>query len=315
MNTLTTIESYSPINGAILAWANGATDATSPRRRDLLHDKAAAVTGFFEWTGKQVESVTPGDLLEWRDTLEQRGLSQNTIYARISRVSAFYTWAMKSGLINSNPVELARPKAPKAYQTESVKALDDDQVRALLAVVKGRQDVQGRRDYAMLLFFILTGMRRAEVCGIKWQDLKINGKGFTVTVRVKGGEIVTREVDNPALRVAILDYLDTSGRKDSIRADDALWLRHDRGSNGKAVTSHGIAKAFIEYAEQAGITGFHIHQLRHTHARIVAEESGSLYEVQEQLGHKNISTTRVYVQRIGVKRDKFSSRVAARLEL
>jgi site-specific recombinase XerC len=54
---------------------------------------------------------------------------------------------------------------------------------------------------------------------------------------------------------------------------------------------------------------------RHTYARIVAEESGSLKETQEVLGHRNEVTTRVYVQRIGVRRDRFSSRVANRLEL
>ena len=49
------------------------------------------------------------------------------------------------------------------------------------------------------------------------------------------------------------------------------------------------------------------------YARIVAEESGSMRETQEALGHMSESVTRVYVQRIGVKKDKFSTIIASRL--
>jgi integrase len=47
----------------------------------------------------------------------------------------------------------------------------------------------------------------------------------------------------------------------------------------------------------------------------VAEISGSLVEIQEALGHKNPATTRAYVQRIPIKRDKFGAEVAKRLKL
>ena len=54
---------------------------------------------------------------------EAHGLAPATVYAKISRVSSFYEWAMESPelaqVIPRNPVKLARPKAPKAYQTES----------------------------------------------------------------------------------------------------------------------------------------------------------------------------------------------------
>jgi site-specific recombinase XerC len=47
----------------------------------------------------------------------------------------------------------------------------------------------------------------------------------------------------------------------------------------------------------------------------VAESSASLTETQEALGHRNLATTRVYVQRIAVKPDKFGDEVARRLKL
>jgi hypothetical protein len=46
---------------------------------------------------------------------------------------------------------------------------------------------------------------------------------------------------------------------------------------------------------------------------MVAEETGSMMETQDALGHRNLSTTRAYVQRISVKRDKHSEHISKRL--
>jgi hypothetical protein len=46
----------------------------------------------------------------------------------------------------------------------------------------------------------------------------------------------------------------------------------------------------------------------------VAEETGSFLEAQEALDHENQSTTRVYVQRITVKRDRHGGKVSARIK-
>lgn len=66
------------------------------------------------------------------------------------------------------------------------------------------------------------------------------------------------------------------------------------------------------YARSAGLDGFHLHQTRHTFARIVAEETGSITATQEALDHSKPSTTRVYVQRIAIKRDQHSGRISRR---
>jgi integrase len=68
-----------------------------------------------------------------------------------------------------------------------------------------------------------------------------------------------------------------------------------------------------KYAEAAGIKDFHLHRLRHTYARIVSETAESLTETQEALGHSNLQTTKLYVQTLGIKKDKFSSAIRDRL--
>jgi site-specific recombinase XerD len=306
---------------ALHLWATATTDAESHCRRDLLRAKQQAAAEFFSHCRKLPGEVRPDDVEGWRKALEERGFKPATVYARLSRLSSFYEWAMRdpqlAGLVKKNPVRLARPKAPKACQTESVKSLDDEQVSKLLKSVGERAvagDVVGKRDYALLLLFVTTGMRRQEVIGLRGSDMELRREDLIIRCRVKGGDYIARSVEEPLVREALLDYLRSCERLNALSSERPVWTRHDRaGKPGAPLTSHAFAKNLKRYAREAGIGKIHIHQTRHTFARVVSEETGSLTETQEALGHKNLATTRAYVQRIAVRRDKHSKRIAERL--
>lgn len=306
------------LRNAVAMWADATTDAGSARRRDLLRDKVGIVADFFIYAGKHPASCTPLDVKAWQAYLEGQGLAPATVYARISRVSSWYRWAMQEPEldVHHNPATLARPKAPKAYQGERTSSLTDDELQRLLLAVKARADagdVVGKRDYALLMFFVSTGMRRREVIQLTWGNLKVNGT-ITLTGEVKGGDYVSREVKDPRVRDALLDYLATSGRLQWMKVDSPLWTRHDRaGAPGRPLSSHAFVQNLKRYAEACGVGDIHLHQTRHTFARLVGEEAGSLLDVQAELGHKNLATTRVYLQRVGVKKDRYSSRILDRL--
>jgi integrase/recombinase XerD len=311
------------LQNAISLWADARTDPGSARRRDLLRDKTKAATDFFVYTDKHPAQVTALDVKAWQVELERSGLSASTIYARISRVSSFYEWAMDDPDLCQemprNPVHLARPKAPKAYQTESTQALSDEEVKALLAVVKSKADggdIVGKRDYALLLLFFATGMRRSEVMCLRWGDVKINDT-VTVTSKVKGGDYAGREIADPRVKDALLDYLRASRRLGAMDMETPLWTSHDRTKlrGGEQLTGHAFAKRVKVYARWAGIGDIHLHQTRHTFARWVSESTGSIIETQDALGHKHAATTRVYVQRVSVQKDKHSAAILDRLDV
>ena len=304
---------------AIRLWADSCTLPDAGRREDLLRDKRRAVEAFFSFIRKHPGEVNPQDVKEWQAELEKQGRRPNTIYVRVSFLSSFYEWLLRDPelgqYIRKNPVEQARPRAPKAYQTESVKSLTDEELERLLSVVAARAaagDVVGKRDYALLLMFVATGMRRAEILGLRGRDLRLD-KGLVITSRLKGGNYAGREIADPQVREALLAYLSSAKRLHVLKTDAPVWTRHDRGGQpGEALSSHCYVKNMKRYAQAAGIEGFHLHQTRHTFARIVAEDSGSITETQDALGHRSTATTRVYVQRISVKRDKHSQRILGR---
>jgi integrase/recombinase XerC len=308
---------------AIHLWAAATTDAESACCQDLLKSKRQAVSSFFVHCGKHPGEVTALDVQGWREVLEGKGFKQATVYARISRLSSFYAGVMRDPalgqFITSNPAPNARPKCPKPYQTESSKALDDEQISALVRIVTQRAvagDVVGKRDYALLLIFITTGMRRQEVIGLRGSDIELRKDDLVIRCRVKGGDYVGRAVNEPLVREALFDYLKSCNRMNAFGSDRPLWTRHDRaGRPGAPLSSHSFSKNLKGYARAAGIEKIHIHQTRHTFARIISEETGSIVETQDALGHKNLATTRVYIGRIAVKRDKHSRQITAKLKL
>src|ERR671913_1476445 len=311
---------------ALRLWAEASTAPSTGRREELQGYKQRVVSSFFAFAGKTPGEISALDVESWRDRLARQkpdglGLRPNTVYARVCFLSSFFEWAMKEpalrGMIGGNPARLALPKAPKAYQTEAVKAWTDEELQAIVRVVAekaARGDVVGKRDYALLLFYLVTGMRREEVISLRGGQVRIEDEAITVTGKVKGGDYVGREVRDPLLREALVDYLSCAGRLSALKTDSPLWTRHDRaGRPGAALTSHAFVKNLKRYAREAGVGDVHLHQTRHSFARIVAEETGSITDTQDALGHRNAATTRVYVRRIAVRRDKHSGKITGRL--
>jgi integrase len=312
---------------ALRLWGEASTAPSTERREEVQGYKRRVVSSFFAFVGKTPGEISALDVEAWRDWLarakpEGLGLKANTVYARVCFLSSFFEWAMREpslrGQIGSNPARLALPKAPKAYQTESVKAWTDEELQSIVRVVSEKAawgNIVGKRDYALLLFYLTTGMRRQEIISLRGGQIRLDDDSVTLTGKVKGGDYVGREVRDPMLREALLDYLSSSGRLSVLKTNSPLWTRHDRaGRPGAALSSYSFVKNLKCYAREAGMGDMHLHQTRHSFARIVAEETGSLTDTQDALGHQSVSTTRVYVQRIAVKRDKHSTRVTSRLK-
>lgn len=308
--------------GAVGLWAEATTGAGVSHRDGALRDKQKAATDFFEFVGKSPGDVQPADVQSWRKALESSGFTANSVYVLISRISSFYKWAMRdptlARVIEFNPVLLARPRKPKAYQTESTKAYTDDEMQRLLSAVAEKADggsVVAKRDYALLLIYFLTGLRRNEVITLRGKDVEFDDGVMILRHKQKGGKYAGRELRDEAAVKALLEYLRAAGRDKVLGTASPLWTRHDlAGRPGAQLSSHALARNLKQYAAAAGVKDARLHRTRHTFARIVGEATGSMAETQEALDHEDAGTTRAYVKRIVVKRDKHSGSVAGRLK-
>jgi site-specific recombinase XerD len=307
------------VNSVVESWLTRTVNSSLRRSSDIRNDKSKAVFDFFDFCAKSAEQVLPNDVEEWRWSLKSQRLADGTIYNRISALAQFYEYLRNEvgmiKLIPINPARVSLPKASKPFQSESVKALSREELSKLLEVVgnyaQGKQPIH-LRDHALLQFYVATGRRRAEIINLRGNSIEIKDGRFFIKAKVKGGFFLNFELNDETTQNALFDYLAATNRADIFGKDEPLWLRHDKGAESnkkKGLTSHGFARRMEIYALEAGIRHFHIHRLRHTFAKIVSEYSESMAETQEALGHSNIKTTQIYVQRLAVKKDKHSKSI------
>ena len=330
---------------AVHAWAKQSTDPASPTHAMTVQVKTNIVMSCLDFCGKPPAAVTPHDILHYQAELEASHLKPATIYTYLQHVSSFYTWAMKvpglQEVIKDNPVRLVRPTAPKPYSSEKTKALSDEQVAELVGLVQARADAElpseptdvdvmrrtvAKRDLAILLLFLTTGMRRREIIQLRWGQVELRRNGSLILrTQVKGGGRRALTVEDPTVQAALLDYLRASGRFPRMKPDAPLWTRHDRAVKARKVkhpgavdppmSSHAFYNNLRMYGKLAGVGDVHPHQTRHTFAAWVGEESGSMHAVQEALGHENEATTRHYLRAIAVEPDRYSAAIVKRLRL
>jgi site-specific recombinase XerD len=204
------------------------------------------VDSFFTEVGRNPGEVTALYVQEWYDRMRHGGRSPATIYAHVSFLSSFYTWARRELGVGANPTLLARPKVPKPYQTGSTKSLTDEEMNCLLASVKSRADagsVVAKRDYTLLLLFFLTGLRRRELVSLRGTDLEFKEKGLVLKYRRKGGKYRAREVMDVEFVEALAEYVTASGREEVFGSDRPLWTRHDRAGRASVPLS---SRSFVK---------------------------------------------------------------------
>jgi hypothetical protein len=87
--------------------------------------------------------------------------------------------------------------------------------------------------------------------GTSGRDIKVEDR-LVLTSKVKGGSYIDREVADPPVKEALLDYLSPSKRLHVFKTDAPLWTRHDRGgSPGEPLSSYCYARNLKRYAREA----------------------------------------------------------------
>jgi site-specific recombinase XerC len=177
----------------------------------------------------------------------------STAATRFGALQAFFKFLVEEGEIDVSPMaKMTAPTIPEAL----VPVVSDDDFRAML---KGcERDFEGRRDEAILRLFMDTGMRCAELTGLKVTDLDLDaGIAF---VMGKGARPRACPVA-PSVKLPLARYLKLRARLPTAREDGPLWM----GKRGPMTTS-GVRQMVARRSEAAGLGKIHPHQFRHSFA-------------------------------------------------
>lgn len=201
---------------------------------------------------EHVEAFMEDQLKRWRPA---------TAANRYRSLQQLFRWLVDEGELRQSPMEKMRPPRVPEYAPA---VLTEDAIRALLKTCQGGSTLEDRRDHALLLLLVDTGMRRAEAAGLRYDPadeanndvdldqclVRVMGKGRRERILPIGAK-VTKALDRYVRRRA----------QHSQAALTALWI----GRKG-AMTESGVAQVVKRRGREAGLGELHTHQLRHSFA-------------------------------------------------
>jgi site-specific recombinase XerD len=206
-------------------------------------------------TREHVETYI-SDLLRGEGTPRGRPYAPASAELQRQALHSFFGWLVELHEIPEidNPMRFVRrvrvPISPPPV-------LSMEQLRALLGTCKGHT-FNERRDLAIMLVFIDTGVRCSELTGLDTADVDwSDSRQPTLEVLGKGGQL--RIVPLGASAASALDtYMSFARARHRYAASQALWL----GQNGP-LTASGVYCSMRARGREAGIPAMHPHLFRH----------------------------------------------------
>lgn len=291
------------------------------------------------FTDKMPWEINRTDIAEWVASMKATGeqgkpLSPATIAQRIAAISSFYSYAMEEAevvhpdgrtapLYDRNPAAGKRIR-PKVEPYDKAEGMSAEQAVAFLRAIVPNT-VQGLRDRAMFRLYLATGRRNTEVRTLRKEQIVTTGpvvKYHWAGKRGSGWDEIPADI-----WADILKYLEESGRPwESLKQLDYVFVAlTDSGKRFKRMqgreydpvnqplSERAIRDLVKKYARRAGLDPvvIHPHTLRHTTADMILETTRDVREVQQQLGHKNLNTSQIYMTKKQVHRNTFWAKFKA----
>jgi integrase/recombinase XerD len=183
------------------------------------------------------------------------------------------------------PLDTAVPSVPGWQAVRRPHRVSGREITAILAACD-RESARGRRDYAILMLLARLGLRAAEVAAIRLGD--IDWRQGVLTVRGKGSAL--DELPVPAdVGAAMADYV----RRGRPRTSSRLLFVSVRAPFA-GLSPESVGSAVKRACEQAGLTGFGPHRLRHAVACQLQRDGASLEEIGQLLRQRDPRTTARY---------------------
>jgi integrase/recombinase XerC len=229
------------------------------------------------------EKATMPMIRSWIVELMDQGFTARTVNRKLSAVKSYYRYLLKKGVIEINPAAnittLKTPKRLPAY-------FEKESLNNLLNLEISTDNFTDARDLLMLDLLYATGMRRAELAGLKTDDIDFS----TGRLKVYGKRNKERLIPlSKQMMERIGSYIELKEKQ------------FDNPSPFLIVTNKGN-KAYPEFINRIvkkrllPLQGKKKspHVLRHTFATHLLNNGADLNVIKELLGHSNLSATQVY---------------------
>lgn len=264
--------------------------------------KPAYARALIEFGYKYISDITPSDISNLFKKMVIQGFARKTISNQRIIYNQIFNYAIVAGDIQYNPC--ASVKIPSnAKKASSVKPATDEEERTI---------IEREGDWILPVFALLSGLRKQELLALQWRDIDFEENVIFVTKAVEHigqtPRIKDTKTEAGVREVPLLDLL--KERLLPLRGDPDAYIFSQNG--GKTpLTENQYERAYKKYTKATGVKSTS-RRIRHSYATVAVEEDISPKDLQNALGHSDISVTmNVYA----AARRKSVNKVATKLNL
>ncbi|RVT96507.1 integrase [Mucilaginibacter limnophilus] len=230
--------------------------------------------------------ITHHDIRNWIVSLMDDKLAARSVNRKVATLRKYFRFLLQEGVIEINPAaKVNTPKIPKTLPVvvEDVKLtqmLDSDDIFTI--------DFKGTRDKLVIELLFGTGMRLAELLGIKEADINAHEQ----TIKVLGKRNKERIIPvNKELSLLLKEYI-TLKKNENFDNKSLRLIVTDKGADAYPKLIYLIVQKYLSYISTQSKKSPHV--LRHTFATTLLNNGADLNSIKELLGHANLSATQIY---------------------
>ena len=211
--------------------------------------------------------------------LMEEGFSPRSINRHISSLRAFYRYMLRHSYINKDPMTRQGNLKEASHVTVPY---SEDELKELLSHKLYEKDENGVRNRMIIEMFYTLGIRRAELIGIKKDDIDLSSS----TIKIYGKGAKERIIPlPPPLKKSLHDYL-------SSQYTGGVYLFEEKEKKLPETLVYRIINHYLGLVTNKTKKSPHV--LRHSFATHMIENGADISSVKELLGHSSLVSTQVY---------------------
>lgn len=230
-------------------------------------------------------SVTHKVLRQWIVSLIRDNISPRSVNRKIATLRSYYKFLLSRELIESNPTLKLRPLKTEKPLPEFIQ---EHEMVALLDHARFEDDFSGIRDKLLMELLYGTGIRLAELIGLRIQDINM----YDHSIKVLGKRNKERIIPVTEGVIKLIKKYTAERTEVIVPKTENFLLLTDSGEQCYPMMVYRTVKKYLGGITQASKKSPHV--LRHTYATHLLNKGADLNAVKDLLGHSSLAATQVY---------------------
>lgn len=251
----------------------------------------------------KLDKFAPQLLAQWKLNMENKGLSLYTKQATFSVFRNLLNYAVKMDYISKNPlVRVGNFRNSGEIKKEMDFYTADEFKKFISAARQNAQEAERRgflSEWDYYVFFAIafyTGLRKGEIHGLQWNDISKDYLSVkrSVTQKLKGEDRETPPKNTASVRTLQIPkplMLILNEHKKRWRKYDGFNSSFKVCGGTKCLRDTSIENHNKRFAQMAGVKKIRIHDFRHSHVSLLANNGINIQEIARRLGHAKIEMT------------------------